>query len=61
MTRPAAPREACSTCVHFAKLSPGHAAICFVKWRGLPWNAAVPLVKAADWCEQHAPREAGDG
>lgn len=60
MTRPAAPRETCSTCQHFAKLSPGHAAICFSKWRKLPWNSAVPLVRADDWCDRYASREAGD-
>lgn len=45
--------DTCATCQHFAPLSPGHAAICFAKWRDLPWNAAVPLTRAADWCEQY--------
>lgn len=43
----------CATCKHFAPLKPGHAAICFEKWRGLPWNAAVPLTTAGDTCEKH--------
>ena len=44
----------CATCSWFAPLSPGHAAICFERWRHLPWNAAVPLVKPNDSCDQHA-------
>lgn len=51
----------CSTCRHFAPLSPGHAAICFAKWRGLPWNAAVPLTTADNWCEQYALRARQEG
>lgn len=43
----------CSTCKHFAPLKPGHAAICMERWKGLPWNAAVPLTTADDTCEKH--------
>lgn len=46
-------KPTCSTCEHFAPLTPGHAAICFEKWKGLPWNAAVPLTTADGWCEKH--------
>lgn len=52
----------CATCKHFAPLSPGHAAICFEKWRGLPWNAAVPLTTAVDTCDKHEiPRALDNG
>lgn len=44
------PANTCARCKWFAPLSPGHAAICFEKWRGLPWNAAVPLTTADDTC-----------
>lgn len=50
------PANTCATCQHFAPLSPGHAAICFERWAGLPWNAAVPLTTANDSCEKHAAR-----
>lgn len=45
----------CATCRHFAPLKPGHAAICMMRWRDLPWNAAVPLTTAEGWCEKHDP------
>lgn len=48
----------CSTCQHFAALSPGHAAICFEQWKGLPWNAAVPLTTKDGWCDKHADKPA---
>ncbi len=48
------PLENCGTCRHYAPLSPGQAAICFERWKDLPWNAAVPLTSAGDWCESHA-------
>lgn len=51
----------CSTCAYFAPLSPGHAAICFERWRHLPWNAAVPLTTADDGCENHIPRRLDNG
>jgi len=41
----------CRNCRYFAPLSPGHAAICFHKWRDIPWNAAVPLTGPHDTCE----------
>jgi len=44
------PANTCATCCHFAPLKPGHAAICFERWRGLPWNAAVPLTRPEDTC-----------
>lgn len=47
--------ETCKTCRYFASLAPGHAAICFEKWRRLPWNAAVPLTGPDDGCEKHDP------
>jgi len=47
----------CATCRHFVPLSPGHAAICFERWRDLPWNAAVPLTTKDDTCDQHLPKE----
>ena len=53
----APPMNTCATCQHFAPLKPGHAAICFERWRGLPWNAAVPLTTADDSCEKHARRD----
>lgn len=46
-----APTERCETCKSFAPLKPGHAAICFEKWKELPWNAAVPLTTANEWCD----------
>lgn len=46
----------CKSCTWFAPLSPGHAAICFEKWRGLEWNAAVPLTTADDSCKKHEQR-----
>lgn len=48
------PANTCASCRHFAPLSPGHAAICFMKWRGLPWNAAVPLTTADGYCDKHS-------
>ncbi len=50
------PANTCATCKSFAPLSPGHAAICFERWRGLPWHAAVPLTTADDSCEKHERR-----
>jgi len=47
----------CETCKHFAPLSPGHAAICLMKWRGLEWNDAAPLTTKDGWCEQHEQKE----
>ena len=47
--------KTCMTCHYFAPLAPGHAAICFEKWRGLPLNAAVPLTRPDDSCEKHDP------
>lgn len=49
------PANTCATCQHFAMLSPGHAAICMMRWRGLPWTAAVPMTTADDSCELHTP------
>lgn len=46
--------DSCANCRHFAKLSPGRAAICFAKWEELPLNAAVPLTHADEWCDRHA-------
>lgn len=46
----------CSNCQYYGKLSPGQAAICFYKWRDLPWNEAVPLTRADDTCEAFTPR-----
>ena len=43
----------CETCKFFAPLSPGHAAICFEKWRHLKWNDAVPLTAKDNSCEKH--------
>lgn len=45
--------QKCATCSHYGKLSPGHAAICFNKWKGLPWTAAVPLVRFDDTCDNY--------
>lgn len=45
----------CATCIYFRPLTPGRAAICFERWKGLPWNAAVPLTTASDTCEKHDP------
>lgn len=50
------PANTCATCTHFAPLSLGHAAICFERWRDLPWNAAVPLTTTNDSCEKHVAR-----
>lgn len=47
------PANTCATCKWFAPLKPGHAAICFEKWRSLPWNAAVPLTTAHGSCNCH--------
>jgi hypothetical protein len=46
----------CETCKHFMPLSPGHAAICFERWKDLPWNAAVPLTTKDESCEKHELR-----
>jgi hypothetical protein len=40
--------QTCKTCKHFAPLKPGHAAICFHRWRDIPWNAGVPLTTEND-------------
>ena len=48
----------CKTCIYFAPMKPGHAAICFERWRHLPWNAAVPLTTENDTCEKY--QEAGE-
>lgn len=47
----------CRTCAYFKPLSPGHAAICFKRWEGLPWNAAVPLTTADETCGDHTQRQ----
>ena len=41
----------CANCTHYTKLSPGYVAICFHRWKDLPWNAAVPLTSADNSCE----------
>jgi len=44
--------QRCQDCRHFAPLLVRHGAgICHFKWRGLPWNAAVPLTTAHESCE----------
>lgn len=49
--------DTCATCTYFGPLKPGHAAICFEKWRHLEWNDAVPLVTPDDSCKRHKPKE----
>lgn len=46
----------CLSCKWFMPVSPGHAAICFEKWRRLKWNDAVPLTSAEKWCDHHVER-----
>lgn len=43
----------CETCRHFASLLNGPAGICFEQWKGLPWNAAVPLTDKTGGCDKH--------
>lgn len=52
---PTEPR--CATCRHYAPLSPGRAAICFLRWTRCAWNDAVPLVRADDGCDEHQPED----
>jgi hypothetical protein len=51
----------CVTCKWFGKLSQGHAAICFERWRHLEWNDAVPLTTADGTCEKHEIPAPGNG
>jgi hypothetical protein len=46
----------CATCKWFRPLSPGHAAICFERWRHMEWNEGVPLTSAEDTCDKHEQR-----
>jgi len=46
-------KPTCATCRYFSALKPGWAAICHQRWRGLPWNAAVPLTSADNWCSEY--------
>lgn len=50
----------CGNCANFRGLPPGHAGICFDKWKGLRWNDAVPLTKEEDTCSNFRARAASE-
>lgn len=43
--------KVCDNCRHYRRMLPGHAGICFFKWRGVRWNEAAPLMPKDGTCD----------